>query len=127
MFPRLLSKAVCSWVTTFVPWQGFTDGLIRVMVAFDQSLLQTVFEWTGQEPFGTEPFSVDCALKNQIASVFGNDIFEAVTASHMWSQDTGEIKTKCLKVDVFPALVMVISLTVSWTSCYQFVRSLYEL
>jgi hypothetical protein len=74
-----------------------------------------------------EPFSVGCAVKNQIALVFGEDVFEAVAASNMWSQGTGEIETKCLKVDVYPPLLMIISLTVGWTSCYQFVNSVYIL
>lgn len=42
-FPRLLVKAVCGYVTTFLPSEGSTDGLIRVMVMFDQSLLQSLF------------------------------------------------------------------------------------
>jgi hypothetical protein len=65
-------------------------------------------------------------VKNQIASVFGDDVFEAVARSQTWSQDTGEIETKCLTVDVHPALLMVITLTVDWTSCFHFVRSLYR-
>lgn len=126
MFPLLLMKAVRGWVTTFVPSARSTDGLIRVVVMFDQSLLQTLFGWAGHETIGAECFSVGCAIKNQIAPVFGNDVFEAVATSYMWSQDTGEIETKCLKVDVYPAMLMVISLTVGWTSCFHFVNSLYR-
>lgn len=76
--------------------------------------------------FGKERFSVGCAIKNQIAAVFGDDVFEAVATSRMWGQDTGEIETKCLKVDVYPAQLMMISLTVDWTSCFHFVNSLYR-
>ncbi|PVH91526.1 hypothetical protein DM02DRAFT_545680 [Periconia macrospinosa] len=127
MFSRLLTKAIPGLVTTFLPLEGFMDGLIRVVVAFDQSLLQTLFGWASHETVGIECFSVGCAVKNQIALLFGDDVFEAVVTSHMWTQDTGEIETKCLKVDVYPALLMVISLTVGWTSCYQFVNSAYIL
>ncbi|KAJ5348647.1 uncharacterized protein N7506_001900 [Penicillium brevicompactum] len=42
-FPRLLVKAVRGYLTTFLPSEGSTDGLIRVMVMFDQSLLQSLF------------------------------------------------------------------------------------
>ncbi|KAJ5559457.1 hypothetical protein N7513_001856 [Penicillium frequentans] len=42
-FPRLLIKAVRGYVTTFLPSEGSTDGLIRVMIMFDQSLLQNLF------------------------------------------------------------------------------------
>jgi hypothetical protein len=73
-----------------------------------------------------EHFSVRCAVKNQIAAAFGVDVFEAVTSSHKWSQDTGEIETRCLGVDVYPAQLMMISLTIGWTSCYHFVNSLYR-
>jgi hypothetical protein len=69
---------------------------------------------------------VGCAVKNQIAVAFGEDVFEAITSSQAWSQETGEIETKCLKVDVYPAQLMMISLTVSWTSCYHFVNSIYR-
>jgi hypothetical protein len=57
MFPRLIIMAVHGWVTTFVPWQGFTDGVIRVMVAFDQSLLRTLFGWVGQVTISTGTWS----------------------------------------------------------------------
>jgi hypothetical protein len=46
MFPGLLKKAVGvgSWVTTFLPSEGLvTDGRIKVVIMFDQSLLQTLF------------------------------------------------------------------------------------
>lgn len=42
-FPRLLNKAVRGYVTTFLPSEESTDGLIRVMALFDQNLLRTVF------------------------------------------------------------------------------------
>ena len=42
-FPRLLIKAVRGYVTTFLPSEESTDGLIRVMTIFDQNLLRTVF------------------------------------------------------------------------------------
>jgi hypothetical protein len=42
-FPRLLIKAVRGYITTFLPSEGSTDGLIRVMIMFDQSLLQNLF------------------------------------------------------------------------------------
>ena len=73
-----------------------------------------------------ERFSVGCAVKNQIASEFGDDVFGAVMASHTWSQDTGEIETKCLSVDVYPGQLMVISLAVDWTAGLKFVNSLYR-
>lgn len=73
-----------------------------------------------------DSFSVGCAVKNQIAVVFGDDVFEAITSSQTWSQETGEIETRCLKVDAFPAQLMVISVTVDWTSCYHFVNSVYR-
>ncbi|KAJ6168020.1 hypothetical protein N7497_000863 [Penicillium chrysogenum] len=41
--------------------------------------------------------AVGCAVKNQIAVAFGEDVFEAITSSQAWSQETGEIETKCLK------------------------------
>lgn len=67
-----------------------------------------------------------CAIKNQVAAVFGDDVFEAIKSSRTWSQESGEIETRCLKVDVFPAQLMLISLTVGWTSCYHFVNSVYR-
>ncbi|KAK1138877.1 hypothetical protein N8T08_001704 [Aspergillus melleus] len=73
-----------------------------------------------------ERFSVDCAVKNQIAVAFGDDVFEAITSSQTWSQETGEIETGCVKADIYPAQVMMISLTVGWTSCYNFVNSIYR-
>lgn len=65
-------------------------------------------------------------MKNQITVAFGDDVFEAITSSEAWSLETGEIETRCLKVDVFPAQLMMISLTVGWTSCYHFVNSIYR-
>lgn len=51
-FPRLLNKALRGWITTFLPSEESTDGLIRVMFPFDQSLLQTLFGWAGHETIG---------------------------------------------------------------------------
>lgn len=42
-FPRLLIKAIRGYVTTFLPSEGSTDGMIRVMTIFDQNLLRTLF------------------------------------------------------------------------------------
>lgn len=126
IFPRLLSKALRGYITTFLPSEESTDGLVRFMIPFDQNLLQVLFGWAGTAAIDAEHFSVGCAVKNQIATVFGIDVFEAVTSSHAWSQDTGEIETRCLKVDVYPAQLMMISLTIGWTSCYHFVNSLYR-
>jgi len=66
-------------------------------------------------------------MKNEIASKFGDDVFDAVAASHTWDQNAEETGTTCIKVDVYPGLVMVISLTISWTPCFQFVKLLYRL
>ncbi|KAH3611712.1 hypothetical protein KXV56_001671 [Aspergillus fumigatus] len=41
-FPRLLSKAVHGYATTFLPSEESTDGLIRVMIMFDQAILRTL-------------------------------------------------------------------------------------
>jgi len=38
-------------------------------------------------------------MKNQIASVFGDEVFEAIAVSHIWNQDPEEMATKCVKVD----------------------------
>lgn len=51
-------------------------------------------------------------MKNQIAAAFGDDVFEVITSSLEWRQDTWEIETRCLKVDVYPAQLMMVSLTV---------------
>lgn len=67
-----------------------------------------------------------CAVKNQIAVVFGDDVFEAITSSQAWSQETGGIEARCVKTDVHPAQLMMISLTVGWTSCYNFVNLIYR-
>lgn len=48
-FPRLLIKAVRGYVTTFLPSEESTDGLIRVTIMFDQNLLQMLFGWGGTE------------------------------------------------------------------------------
>jgi hypothetical protein len=42
-FPRLLSKAVHGYATAFLPSEESTDGLIRVMIMFDQTILRTLF------------------------------------------------------------------------------------
>ncbi|KJZ70986.1 hypothetical protein HIM_09641 [Hirsutella minnesotensis 3608] len=126
MYPRLLSKAIRGYITTFLPSEESTDGLIRFMIPFDQNLLRSLFGWGGTDAIDAEHFSVRCAVKNQIAPAFGVDVFEAVTSSHKWGQDTGEIETRCLGVDVYPAQLMMISLTIGWTSCYHFVNSLYR-
>ncbi|KAH7175750.1 hypothetical protein EDB81DRAFT_770819 [Dactylonectria macrodidyma] len=59
LFPRLLSKALRGWVTTFLPSEESTDGLIRVMFPFDQSLLQTLFGWVGHETIGAGKLPMD--------------------------------------------------------------------
>jgi hypothetical protein len=49
--------ATRGWVA-FIPSDGFTDGLIRIMTTFDQSLLQKLFGfgWTGYEGIGAGIF-----------------------------------------------------------------------
>ena len=49
VFPRLLAKAAHGLTTTFVPLEGDADCLIRVVVNFDRSILQTLFGWVGKE------------------------------------------------------------------------------
>ena len=44
-------------------------------------------------------FSVGCAVKNQIIVAFGEDVFEAITSSQTWTQETWEIETGRLRVD----------------------------
>ncbi|KAL5405584.1 hypothetical protein PMIN04_012298 [Paraphaeosphaeria minitans] len=65
-------------------------------------------------------------IKSQIAAEFGQDVFEAAESSNLWTQDTGEIETKCLKVDVYPGQFMVLGLAIGWTRCYEFMNSLYR-
>lgn len=65
-------------------------------------------------------------MKNQIAAAFGDDVFEAITSSQLWDQETGKIETRCVAADIYPAQLMVITLTVGWTSCYNFVNSIYR-
>ncbi|CAI7626058.1 unnamed protein product [Penicillium pancosmium] len=89
-FPRLLIKAIRGSVTTFLPSEGSTDGLIRVMIMFDQSLLQSLFGCAG-----SDTMAAGCAVKNQVAVAFGDDVFEAITSSQAWKQETGEIETRC--------------------------------
>lgn len=43
MFPRLLTKSARGYVTAFLPSEESTDGLIRVMTMFDQTILRTLF------------------------------------------------------------------------------------
>ncbi|ORX95374.1 hypothetical protein BCR34DRAFT_199159 [Clohesyomyces aquaticus] len=126
VFRGLLTRAIGGQVTTFLPQEGNDDGLIRVVVSFDESMLQTLFGWVIQESLSTERFSIGCAVKSQIAVEFGQDVFEAVESSNLWTQDTGEIETKCLKVDVFPGQFMILGLTIGWTRCYEFMNSLYR-
>ena len=52
VFPRLLSKVVRSYVTTFLPSEESTDGLIRVTVGFDQDIIQKLFGWVGTDTIG---------------------------------------------------------------------------
>jgi hypothetical protein len=59
MFPRLLMKAVPDLVTTFLPSVGFMDGQIRVVVMFDQPLLQTLFGWVCHETIGAGMWFMD--------------------------------------------------------------------
>jgi len=47
IFPRLLSKALRGYITTFLPSEESTDGLVRFMIPFDQNLLQVLFGWAG--------------------------------------------------------------------------------
>ncbi|GFF64886.1 hypothetical protein IFM60648_01418 [Aspergillus lentulus] len=96
-FPRLLSKAVHGYVTAFLPSEESTDGLIRVMTMFDQTILRTLFGCAESDTMAAGSFSVGCAIKNQIAVEYGDDVFEAITSSRTWSQETGEIETRCLK------------------------------
>ncbi|KAF9728553.1 hypothetical protein PMIN02_012103 [Paraphaeosphaeria minitans] len=126
IFRGLLARAIGGQVTTFVPQEGNDDGLIRVVVSFDESMLQTLFGWRSQESLSTDRFSIGCAVKSQIAAEFGQDVFEAAESSNLWTQDTGEIETKCLKVDVYPGQFMVLGLAIGWTRCYEFMNSLYR-
>lgn len=64
-------------------------------------------------------------MKSQIAAAFGDDIFEAVTSSQLWNQETGEIETRYIKADIYLAQLMVVTLTVGWISYYNFVISIY--
>ncbi|CEL07682.1 hypothetical protein ASPCAL10838 [Aspergillus calidoustus] len=43
MFPRLLTKSARGYVTAFLPSEESTDGLIRVMTMFDQTILRMLF------------------------------------------------------------------------------------
>jgi len=52
IFPRLMTIAVHGLVTTFIPSEGSTDGLIRVVVMFDQLLLQRLCGLPGHETIG---------------------------------------------------------------------------
>lgn len=49
IFSRLLNKALRGYTTTFLPSEASTDGLVRVMMPFEQQLLQTLFGWKGGE------------------------------------------------------------------------------
>lgn len=43
VFSQLLIKVVRGYITTFLPSEGSINGLTRVMIVFDQSLLQNLF------------------------------------------------------------------------------------
>ncbi|OQD95774.1 hypothetical protein PENVUL_c104G03253 [Penicillium vulpinum] len=118
-FPRLITKATRGYVTTFLPSEGSTDGMIRVMTMFDQNSLRTLFGCAETDTMAAERFSVGCAVKNQIAVAFGEDVFEAITSSQAWSQETGEIETKYLKVDAYPAQLMMMSLTLHLSAAFS--------
>lgn len=67
-----------------------------------------------------------CTVKNQIIVVFSNNVFKAIISSQTWSQETREIKIRYLKMDAFPAQLIIISMTVDWISCYHFINSVYR-
>ena len=112
-FPRLLGRAIRGYVTTFRSSGGSTDGLIRVI--FDQNLFRSLFSLAETDTMDAgehvtdhnlntyslkeKCFSVGCAVKNQIIVAFGEDVFEAITSSQTWTQETWEIETGRLRVD----------------------------
>lgn len=82
---------------------------------FDQNLLRSLFSLAETDTMDAgehvtdhnlntcslkeECFSVGCAVKNQITVAFGEGIFEAITSSQTWTQETWEIETGRLRVD----------------------------
>jgi hypothetical protein len=70
LFPRLLARAINGWVAAFLSSEGFTDGLIRVTALFDQSLLLTLFGWTGPVCAGMKLNGLEVSTSLTIARTF---------------------------------------------------------
>jgi len=49
IFTGLVSRATHGMMATFLPAEGIGDGIIRVMVPYDRSLLETLFGRPAQE------------------------------------------------------------------------------
>lgn len=58
----------------------------------------------------------NCAIESQIAVAFGDNVFEAITSSQAWSQEIGEIETKYVQANIYLAQLLMIGMTVGWTS-----------
>ena len=63
--------------------------------------------------------------KNQIATVLGEDVWDAVQTSQKWAQDSDEILTSCIVGYAFPGHAMVVRVTVNYEECVKYANAAY--
>lgn len=136
-FCSMTAFAISGTVTAYVPIIP-VDCCVRFTTLFNEGLFRSLFGYQpsvcdiGKASFlpsrvpltvvSPGPFPL-LALKDQVASMLGEDTFSAIQTSFTWAKGTNAATTECVKGIVYIGHVIVVDVMMNRNVCIEWVNS----
>ncbi|RKL31037.1 hypothetical protein BFJ70_g9782 [Fusarium oxysporum] len=126
-FKELISLSMTRTVTVYInkhiDKQTMKTGAIRITVAFDADLLQTLFAFHTGKHNVEKAIELPSAVKSQIRPSLGSDTLDAIQSTERWTAEESELTTTCVTATVFPGHCIQILIHIGQEWCMNFVNS----